>query len=596
MFKRAHSTKPGTRITGSARKKLISSINQEIAAQALPPSISISRAYTHLKEQISIYYDDQPNPIYFQAESRLVPTIYTLLEHPRLLPILETNSVVLDKLTNGADLMRPGLLRTDLQKITHLKKNDLVAISSAGHGIWAVGSLAADVLDLLDSETGKAVITLHTRNDFLWNSGSKKIPAPSAGGDDTHQPELEPKDANLDTQPESELESKDEKQELKPTPDQMDKYLISALKTSIIRGKIDQSKLPIPISLFYSDYILPYRPIDCPKLYGVKDSTFKNLSKWIKFLARNDYLGFKEDRKGEGVIVSVNRIHPELGKFSMSKTIYDQEKLDTKNRLLLEQSQQTTDQLKEDASSSWISDWNIPTTEITELYKVKSNEDGILEWIELTKLKSDELYKLNQIKESLNEYLDRHLKTNQGTVKTLNRNLITPDPILLKAIPGLSVHKPVTRPFLLDSLLVNGFEKWWKFEQNQALLILKKGDQIPKVTLKMKKKSGNKLTTLISGVEVFGIDPIRLSKELKILCAGSTTINPIPPDHPLHKLFTHKEINSLLAAHHAQLHHHPGASNSNGFVQVLCQGDHRKFIQDLLVAKFLIHKNFIDLI
>ncbi|KAI9624414.1 hypothetical protein KEM48_008997 [Puccinia striiformis f. sp. tritici PST-130] len=124
MFKRAHSTKPGTRITGSARKKLISSINQEIAAQALPPSISISRAYTHLKEQISIYYDDQPNPIYFQAESRLVPTIYTLLEHPRLLPILETNSVVLDKLTNGADLMRPGLLRTDLQKITHLKKND----------------------------------------------------------------------------------------------------------------------------------------------------------------------------------------------------------------------------------------------------------------------------------------------------------------------------------------------------------------------------------------------------------------------------------------------------------------------------------------
>ncbi|KAI9624413.1 hypothetical protein KEM48_008996 [Puccinia striiformis f. sp. tritici PST-130] len=403
--------------------------------------------------------------------------------------------------------------------------------------------------------------------------GIQKNTCSIAGGDDTHQPELEPKDANLDTQPESELESKDEKQELKPT---QIKWIISniSIKDQYNPRKIDQSKLPIPISLFYSDYILPYRPIDCPKL--------------------NDYLGFKEDRKGEGVIVSVNRIHPELGKFSMSKTIYDQEKLDTKNRLLLEQSQQTTDQLKEDASSSWISDWNIPTTEITELYKVKSNEDGILEWIELTKLKSDELYKLNQIKESLNEYLDRHLKTNQGTVKTLNRNLITPDPILLKAIPGLSVHKPVTRPFLLDSLLVNGFEKWWKFEQNQALLSLR--DQIPKVTLKMKKKSGNKLTTLISGVEVFGIDPIRLSKELKILCAGSTTINPIPPDHPLHKLFTHKEINSLLAAHHAQLHHHPGASNSNGFVQVLCQGDHRKFIQDLLVAKFLIHKNFIDLI
>ncbi|EDN03837.1 hypothetical protein I7I51_05286 [Histoplasma capsulatum] len=43
------------------------------------------------------------------TDGRLYPTVYTLWRHPRLVPLLHTPNLVMDKLYGGADLMTPGL-------------------------------------------------------------------------------------------------------------------------------------------------------------------------------------------------------------------------------------------------------------------------------------------------------------------------------------------------------------------------------------------------------------------------------------------------------------------------------------------------------
>jgi translation initiation factor 2D len=78
------------------------------------------------------------------------------------------------------------------------------------------------------------------------------------------------------------------------------------------KGDTLEAQLPMPASLFYSDHILPARPIECPKAVGVKDSSAKNLAKWVKLAQKKGFLTAKEERKGaETMVVGINLSHPE---------------------------------------------------------------------------------------------------------------------------------------------------------------------------------------------------------------------------------------------------------------------------------------------
>ncbi|OAV91315.1 hypothetical protein PTTG_27993 [Puccinia triticina 1-1 BBBD Race 1] len=592
MFKKAHTTKPAYPISGSAKKKLTSQLN--LAPHELSnATITIAKAYNHLHQALTIYYHAK-EPIYFQISkndnNQLIPTIYTLLRNPELLPRITTNQLVLDKLAQGADLMIPGLLKTQLEQLPDLKKNQLVSVSGPNphDPIWAVGFLADDIANLISADTGKAVITIHTQNDYLWNSGPRRIPERLAEPAVAEEPQLE-KLSLEDESPTSQSASPSQpavKAVTKPPAQDVDRFLQSALLMTLWKGDRLEAELPMPASLFYSDHILPNRPCECPKAVAVKDSSAKNLAKWIKLAHKSGFIKAKEERKGaETMVVALNLEHPELATFSKFRTIADQEKEDSKH-------DPGTQEAEAKPSSSA---WTLPKTEIVELFRAKK-EAGVLCWIWQTELDQEGLHPRHAVKRALAAYLNAQVAPPTGGSKPVDRSLVRPDPVLIQALPPDTLPDgPVSRNKLAEIVLEQAFEPWWRLVRDNVLVVERKG-QMPGIVIKMKKKAGPKQATLVAGVEVFGIEPIRLAKELKVLCAGSTTTHPVPSNHPSTAALSlaTKHILPQLTAHFLDNLHY--ASEPGGLVEVECQGDRRTFIQTLLVEKFGVPKAFVTVL
>ncbi|KNZ61130.1 hypothetical protein VP01_1448g2 [Puccinia sorghi] len=551
MFKKQHTTKPNCHLLSNSAKKKIKNAH------------SLAHAYTHTHQQITIYYDQQQQPIYFATNSSnlLVPTIYTLLNEPNLLPLIRTNQHVLDKLTQGADLMLPGLIKAELLPLSHLKKDQLVAI--AGHQpndlIWAVGYLAEDVSLLLQADSGKAVITLHTQNDSLWNAGNKQIPTtvPLQPLIDTQEPS--PSAPALVEKPVQSPDATD-----KPPSIHVDQFLLSALLITLWKkGHTLQSLLPMPASLFYSDHILPARPLECPKAVGVKDSSAKNLAKWLKQMQKKGLLNIKEDRKGgETLITSLKWDHPEepswchrLETFVKFRTIADQEKMEAKA--------QRGDEAGDDAAaekppSSYAASWNLPKTTLIELFRAKKDPAAVAAWMDMVDLEvifgdsPEGLHTRQTIKDALIKYLDAQVPAPAYGSKPVNRALVVPDSSLtaVMGLPDLA-SEPLSRADLLDTLLDRAFNHW-------------KGE-MPTIVLKKKKRAGPKHATLIAA-------------------------HPLPPDHPTAKALASKDLRDKLAAHLG-----PGPPRPSP-LELECQGDQRSFLQNLLTQSFHIHKSLISVL
>lgn len=106
---------------------------------------------------------------------RMYPTVYTLWHNPRIVPLLYTPLVVVEKMQAGADLMTPGLQRGPPfpKKAT---KGAIVAIASleAPTVPMAVGTCEIDVsaLDKVQGMKGQAVSTFHWAGDELWSWSS----------------------------------------------------------------------------------------------------------------------------------------------------------------------------------------------------------------------------------------------------------------------------------------------------------------------------------------------------------------------------------------------------------------------------------------
>lgn len=112
------------------------------------------------------------------AES-MYPTVYTLWHNPRLVPLLHTPLVVVEKLQGGADLMIPGVQRGP--PFPHKAvKGAIVAIASleAPTVPMAVGTCAVDVsaLGRVQGLKGTAVTTFHWAGDELWAWSATSTP------------------------------------------------------------------------------------------------------------------------------------------------------------------------------------------------------------------------------------------------------------------------------------------------------------------------------------------------------------------------------------------------------------------------------------
>ncbi|XP_006834127.1 PREDICTED: eukaryotic translation initiation factor 2D isoform X2 [Chrysochloris asiatica] len=182
MFTKAFRVKSNTAIKGSDRRKLradvtaaFPNIGTDQVSELVPgkEELNIVKLYAHRGDAVTVYMSGG-NPILFELEKNLYPTVYTLWSFPDLLPIFTTWPPVLEKLAGGADLMLPGLV-VPPAGLPQVQKGDLCAITLVGNRApIAVGVAVMSTAEMLTSGLkGRGISVLHTYQDHLCPEGQQ---------------------------------------------------------------------------------------------------------------------------------------------------------------------------------------------------------------------------------------------------------------------------------------------------------------------------------------------------------------------------------------------------------------------------------------
>ncbi|XP_070765955.1 eukaryotic translation initiation factor 2D isoform X3 [Enoplosus armatus] len=182
MFARPFRVKSNTVIKGSDRRKLkadISAAFPSLSADELSElvpnkeELNVVKIYAHKGDAVTLFVLHK-NPLFFELEKRLYPTVYVLWRYPALLPTFRTWSPVLQKLIGGADLMLPGVVVSS-SGLPDVKRGDCCAVTVVSNRApVAVGTAAVSSAEMHSlGMKGRGVCVLHTYMDNLCPSGKQ---------------------------------------------------------------------------------------------------------------------------------------------------------------------------------------------------------------------------------------------------------------------------------------------------------------------------------------------------------------------------------------------------------------------------------------
>ncbi|XP_041083712.1 eukaryotic translation initiation factor 2D isoform X2 [Polyodon spathula] len=352
MFAKPFRVKSNIAIKGSDRRKLKADISTafpmlsaEQISEVIPnkEDLNVVKIYTHKGDSVTLYVLHK-NPIFFEVERKLYPTVYTLWLFPDLLPVFTTWPAVLQKLAGGADLMLPGVV-VPPSGLPGVKQGCLCAITVVrNRAPVGIGTATMSTAEMLGAGMkGKGLSVFHTYTDQLWAFGDKSSPptiAPSdpepaeseehseesdGGGGEEEEKDLGP---STDTasktlqdqqttphcaEPEEKAgEGSEEAEEDGRTPqEQMDELLLQCFLHAL-KIKVKKSDLPLLTSTFLRNHMFSCCPSG--KQLDIKKSSYKKLSKFLKCMQQQRKLiQVKELSKGVESIVEVDWKHREKG-------------------------------------------------------------------------------------------------------------------------------------------------------------------------------------------------------------------------------------------------------------------------------------------
>ncbi|KAI8838911.1 hypothetical protein BC829DRAFT_492940 [Chytridium lagenaria] len=492
-----------------------------------------------------ILYTIGGQPLFMRIDETLIPTVYALWALPHMVPLFTTHGVVMKRLFDGADLMLPGVIVPTAGWEGSWKVGDLVGVVVRGYGCpLAVGTALVGAEEIKRSGfvmRGKGVKTLHSYGDLVWSAGDKSEPPENVGEvDDGDEYEDEPDeedaivDATVDTaasaslatlsisDPPAEPDKPSPTEAPTATPAEMDKLLEQALITAIKLKLTDDPKTyPITSSVLYENFVGPCRAFGTS--LDVKVSGYKKLSKFLKSMEKKGYVKLKE-RNGDTLLMGVNRKHPEIVAFQPPRRLAG----DGGSTASLPAAASKTTVTA--ATASPASSAGPTSVAIVELYRGTGTMARVLAEVAVGK---DAYLTKSDVKNAMDEY-----------VKV--KELISDDPRLIKLDPFLAdalLRKDENDVDFLarESLLTRVIEKMSPFYEitlpgHEA--VIKKGSPKP-IQIIVEVRQGRKNVTRVAGMEVYGIDPEDLAKELKVRCASSTTVTPLPgksSSTPLHEV------------------------------------------------------------
>ncbi|XP_070601646.1 eukaryotic translation initiation factor 2D isoform X2 [Erythrolamprus reginae] len=555
MFVKPFRVKSNTAIKGSDRRKLrndvaavFPTLTSEQLAEIVPmkEELNIIKIYTHKGELVTVYANGK-NPILFEMEKMLYPTVYTLWSYPHLLSAFSTWPPVMHKLVGGADLMLPGVIipkcglpqvnRGTLCAITLLENRAPVAIGTA---IMTTSEMVAAGMK------GKGFTVLHTYMDHLWAIGDKSSPPtippleiessemvageeeeqineeeetpessffldPSLQMDIEHlnleednscgiigeEEELSQNDAAEKTQ-ENEPNISQEVEDNRSPQEQMDALLYQCFFHAL-KCKVKKSELPLLTSTFLRNYMFSCCPKD--QQLDIKKSSYKKFSKFLQSVQQQKILQVKELNKGVESIVEVNWKHESIRSFIVPET-------------------STSEMSVQDCKGDDQEQLYHPP-EIIPLYGISSK---------MAPLFQESGYKKGHTLSSseVRSVIISYVKANE-LVDEKNKNFVKVNPILCDCLLDKAEQHEISK-LKWDDLISRCLNKLEPFHQVTFWgqePVVRKGKILP-IDVTVAQRSANKKVTIIKNLEQYGLDPQVVASTLQQKVQASATIVTIP--------------------------------------------------------------------
>ncbi|XP_055675983.1 eukaryotic translation initiation factor 2D isoform X2 [Falco peregrinus] len=523
MFSRAFRVRSNTAIKGSDRRKLrtdvaaaFPNLSAEQLTEFIPnkEELNVIKIYCHKGEAVTVYMNNR-NPVLFEIEKALYPTVYTLWVYPDLLPAFSTWPPVLQKLAGGADLMLPGVV-VPSSGLPQVERGTLCAVTLLGNRApVAVAVATMSTAEMLAAGMkGKGFAVLHTYTDHLWEYGDKSCPptlAPlvtdsaekESAGDEEEMEGREPvisfstdplqhvdvgdlslkerdgcavlmgkeephENRAAETAGDASTEGRQEPEDNRTPQEQMD-TLFNQCFFHALKCKVKKSDLPLLTSTFLRSHMFSCCPAG--QQLDIKKSSYKKFSKFLQCMQQQKILQVKELNKGVESIVEVDWRHPDIKAFAVPEGFSS--------------ASTAQDSKSEDREQVY------HAPEIIPLYGVSTK------MIPLFQESGHSFVKVNAI--LCDCLLD---KSEQDEISNLKW-----DDLFSRCLERLQPLHQVTF-----------------FGQEP---IVRKGNIEP-IDITIAQRSSNKKVTIIKNLELYGLDPQCVANILQQKVQASATITPVP--------------------------------------------------------------------
>ena len=507
--------------------------------------------------------------LWWQTHGAMYPSVYTLWRNPDIVPLLHTHPPVISKLQGGADLMTPGLAAGPPFS-EKAKKGTVVAIASTERPSVpvAVGVCKIDVasLEKVQGAKGHAVENVHWAGDELWSYSTSSRPGqqppeeiegwakvleargltekvgdmtiedgdeeggvPIAYGESRDDSVLAQNGhaaaANTDAT-ESTPEIHDEADVAEMSQKEIDEAFRNAFLYGVYHHRTTNSGqpgfglvFPLSQSFVMSNLIQPFLPSFTPqqeKQLQIKKSSYKNIKKFIKSLDKSKLLRSKEKDGHETVVLDIDFEDRTFVDFKP----YRLPKKETMAGSSLGRGEASTSQIDtgDDAVGQKL--------EVKSFFKPTSKLQPVLARAE------KQLFSAPEVRELITAYIE-----SENLISETNKRLIKLNPLLGNAVfdgsgnldKEVLAKGSVPRDALVDRIL-HAMSPSYAIVRNSADLssVKAKSGTPPKVHITLETRSGNKTVTKVSGLEAYYINPKPLADELRKVCAGSTSVDPLP--------------------------------------------------------------------
>ena len=116
-------------------------------------------------KEFLIYHTANLEPLVFEHDGELIPTLYSIRKFPNLLPTITVDAGAVKFMINGADLYRPGMVEWDTFDV-----GQYVTVINLQKAAMCIGKTTQSSAELPDK--GKITKTIHHLNDAIWNFAS----------------------------------------------------------------------------------------------------------------------------------------------------------------------------------------------------------------------------------------------------------------------------------------------------------------------------------------------------------------------------------------------------------------------------------------